>query len=1078
MAIAFNPLEYSLCFEKPWRLTDISSWHEHMPFAFCFVEMLKPEIFVELGTHKGDSYCAFCQAVHMLKLDCACYAIDTWKGDEHTGFYSQDVLEELRSYHAPLYGAFSQLIKTTFDQALSDFSDLTVDLLHIDGLHSYEAVKHDFEAWLPKMSNRGVILFHDTNVREGAFGVWRLWEELTAQYPHFEFKHGYGLGVLGVGKEIPKKVKSFLSMSNRDRVLIADFFSYLGSRMTLESRINQTVKDLSQAEETLTNQAKETEEITNRLEREKLEISQGYEAEIKRIEEDKNEIHRGYGAEIKRMEEGKNEIQRGYGAEITRLDNEIKNFQQEISDFRGENARLSQDILALEKEKEHLENVSAQFMARMHEIQSSFAWYLILRFRRLIGKLLPENTRRRRLYHLFVRALSILLVEGPKSLGRKIVSRMQVKRKRKESLDFTTSPLREWHPLSFPLFDEIEVTIIIPVHNQSRYTFNCLESILKNTNAPYEVIVIDNGSNDDTSQLLEAMENVRVIHNQENQGFVTACIQGAAAALGENLLFLNNDTEVTKGWLEALLEPLMDEKVGVVGAKLVYPNGRLQETGNIIWQDGSGWNYGRGDDPDLPPYSYLKEVDYCSGACLLIRKELYLKLGGFDTRYEPAYYEDTDLCFAARQQGYKVIYQPEARVIHHEGVTAGTDIASGYKKYQQVNLGKFREKWHEVLKRDHFKGVENLYLARERGFKKRILVVDHHVPTFDMDSGSLRMFSLLKIFTELGYKVIFWPANKAYHERYTRELQKIGVEALYGEISFDKYLKSYGQYIDLVLLSRPSVAIDHISPAKKLTKASIIYDTVDLHFVREGRRARIEANHASESERYKEMELFLAHQADDVFVISPLEKEILEKEGFKDKVFVVPNVHSLEECDGSFDQREGLMFIGGFIHLPNEDGIVWFAERILPLIHQKLAEVKLYIVGSHPTKKVKSLASSDIIVTGYVPDVGPYFEKARIFVSPLRYGAGLKVKIGQSMAYGLPVVTTTVGAEGFDLVEGHSALIADEEEEFADKVIQLYQDRSLWKTLSLNSRKLIEQNYTPDVIKKKIKSFLEGKNKL
>jgi GT2 family glycosyltransferase len=591
------------------------------------------------------------------------------------------------------------------------------------------------------------------------------------------------------------------------------------------------------------------------------------------------------------------------------------------------------------------------------------------------------------------------------------------------------------------------------------------------------VIIIDNGSNDNTSQMLASMKNLRVIHNQKNQGFVTACNQGAGVASGKNLLFLNNDTEVTEGWLEAMLMPLKDEKVGVVGAKLVYPDGKLQEAGNIIWQDGRGWNYGREDNPNLPQYSYLREVDYCSGACLLVRKDLWLKIGGFDLRYSPAYYEDTDFCFAARKLGYKVIYQPHARVIHYEGVSAGTDINSGYKKYQDINREKFKEKWREVLINEHFEGPEKLYLARERGFKKRILVVDHYVPTFDKDSGSLRMFSLLKIFTELGYKVVFWPENLAYHERYTQELQKIGIEVLYGEIKFDKYLKKYGEYIDLILLSRPYIAINFIHPARKFTRARIIYDTVDLHFVREERKAKIEAKSHSEAEKFKKMELLLCQESDDIFAISPVEKEILEREGFQGKVWVVPNVHSLEKVKNSFDKREGLMFIGGFDHLPNEDGIIWFVDHIFPLINRKLKGIKLYIVGSNPTKKVRSLSSSDIIVTGYVPEVSSYFEKARVFISPLRYGAGLKGKIGQSMAYGLPVVTTSIGGEGFDLVDGHNALIADREEDFAEKVIKLYQDQNLWETLSLNSRKLIEKNYTPEVIKQKLKTILKGRNR-
>ena len=246
-----TPMISPAFFLKPSHITEPHSWTGHIPFAFWITKNLRPEVLVELGTHSGNSFFAFCQSVDAHKLHTRCYAVDTWKGDKHAGFYGDEIYENVATYNEKHYHAFSSLLRMTFDEAIVHFSDSSIDLLHIDGMHTYEAVKHDFENWLPKMSNRGVVLFHDINVRERDFGVWKLWNEVSARYPHIAFDHSHGLGILFVGKEQSPVINALAydleDKSSQD--IIKLLFSRMGRLVELEYQTSNHSRDIVERDE-------------------------------------------------------------------------------------------------------------------------------------------------------------------------------------------------------------------------------------------------------------------------------------------------------------------------------------------------------------------------------------------------------------------------------------------------------------------------------------------------------------------------------------------------------------------------------------------------------------------------------------------------------------------------------------------------------------------------------------------------------------------------------------------------------------------------------------------------------------
>lgn len=244
----FNPLEYPTTFLEPVIPNFNSAWIEHIPFAFTLIEAMRPSRVVELGVHTGALYCSFCRAVDELKLPTKCFGVDTWQGDPHAGMYESDVLKALQGFHDPKFSSFSTLMKMDFDSGAAHFEQGSIDLLHIDGLHTYDAVKHDFETWLPKMSESGVILFHDTIITRDDFGVYQLWAELAGRYPHFQFEHGSGLGVLAVGSNVPSALAPIFGASSAQAVTIRNFYSRLGREIDLRRYYSAVVHQVFQGQ--------------------------------------------------------------------------------------------------------------------------------------------------------------------------------------------------------------------------------------------------------------------------------------------------------------------------------------------------------------------------------------------------------------------------------------------------------------------------------------------------------------------------------------------------------------------------------------------------------------------------------------------------------------------------------------------------------------------------------------------------------------------------------------------------------------------------------------------------------------
>jgi GT2 family glycosyltransferase len=615
----------------------------------------------------------------------------------------------------------------------------------------------------------------------------------------------------------------------------------------------------------------------------------------------------------------------------------------------------------------------------------------------------------------------------------------------------------------------IKTSVVIPVFNKVEFTFQCLRSLLRElAGGDTEVIVVNNASTDETREVLSHFGGlVRVIDNETNRGFVDACNQGAGVARGRFLVFLNNDTVVLPGWLDALVETAeRDHRAGAVGSLFLYPDGRVQEAGAILWSNGEAFHYGWGRSAEDRRFTFAREVDYCSGASLLIRRELFERLGGFDRRYAPAYYEDADLCMGVRSLGYAVVYQPLSRLIHYEGATAGRDTRTGFKHYQVVNREKFYEKWRDTLAREHCgEDPSRAERAANRKWAAQVAVFDDRIPTPDRDAGSARMLFILRALSEWCHPV-FVTASKQVWPEYEKLLWKEGVETA-SALDFRRLLKR--RRFCAAVISRPFVAEALLKPIRRADpRIRVVFDMVDAHFIRYAREAELtgDPEMAREAARYRRIETRLARASDLIWCNSSADREAMEREAPGVPSVVVPTIHESHDRGLPFCGREHLLFVGNFRHRPNTDAVHFFVREVFPLVRESLPRVELLLVGDNAPPEFDAYSTEGVQLLGYVPDIEPVFARSRVFVAPIRFGAGVKGKIGEALSHGLPVVTTTIGAEGMSLRDGEEALIADAPAEFAAAVVRAYRDAGLWQRLSDNGHAHVGKYFSPETVGK------------
>lgn len=609
-----------------------------------------------------------------------------------------------------------------------------------------------------------------------------------------------------------------------------------------------------------------------------------------------------------------------------------------------------------------------------------------------------------------------------------------------------------------------KITILLVLWNQAELTLACLEALQRQDKGNFEVLIVDNASSDATTQLLSLINGVRVITNEENMGFLKAVNMAIDQAYGQYLLLLNNDAIVRHGSIQQAITRIESAPdIGAVGGRVILPDGLLQETGSIIWQDGTCLGYKRGELPDTNEAMFVRDVDYCTGAFLLTPTELFRQMGGFDVRYAPAYYEETDYCVRLWKRGLRVVYDPAVVLDHFEYGSA--TISKQALHQMEVNKYKFLSTHSDFLAKRHTYAVKNILYARmNNNYKGRVLFIDDRVPLRNLGAGYPRARTILQTITENGWFITFYPFYEPnlvddWQNIYEAIPDTIEVMRGYGPNKLESFLTDRAGYYDVLFISRPPnmIRVKELYDRRPdlFSGQKIIYDAEAIWSIREIQDLNIQGKLLSDKEAAKRIdsEVALAKVSDTVLAVSNHEAQYFKNAGHND-VHVLGHALAVNPTIKKFEERENILFVGQLADngSPNVDSVIWFTNEVLPLINAGGQErIKLYVIGKNGASMLKKISSLDVVLLGAVADLTDWYNNCRIFIAPTRFAAGIPHKVSEACAHGIPVVLTPILEKQLNWRHEQEVLVGDTAAKFAEQCQRLYNDKELWQRIRENS---------------------------